>query len=201
MLTYLKRKHTLDALKYSHNMHRVGVFGMTVVWGMLARLTWWEYSWDVMEPCTFFVTYGGAILCYSYYLGTKTNPDYDDVSTRVCVCPRAQWDISGTFSTNPVPMGRRKLCSERPWISTINLFFKMSTRWQLERSYTLSKKRNFDIEKFNSLTHEFALVSEQLARLEDELQVRKLRWVALESSHIFFSFYSQKKLYRAKNMR
>ena len=87
MLTYLKRKHTLDALKYSHNMHRVGVFGMTVVWGMLARLTWWEYSWDVMEPCTFFVTYGGAILCYSYYLGTKTNPDYDDVSktTRVSV--------------------------------------------------------------------------------------------------------------------
>ena len=47
----------------------------------------------------------------------------------------------------------------------------MSTRWQLERSYTLSKKRNFDIEKFNSLTHEHALVSEQLARLEDELQV------------------------------
>ena len=64
----------------------------------------------------------------------------------------------------------------------------MSTRWQLERSYTLSKKRNFDIEKFNSLTHEFALVSEQLARLEDELQVRKLRWVVLESSHIFLAF-------------
>ena len=61
-------------------MHRVGICGMTVIWGMLARLTWWEYSWDVMEPCTFFVTYGGAILCYSYYLGTKTNPDYDDVS-------------------------------------------------------------------------------------------------------------------------
>ena len=63
-------------------MHRVGICGMTVIWGMLARLTWWEYSWDVMEPCTFFVTYGGAILCYSYYLGTKTNPDYDDVSQK-----------------------------------------------------------------------------------------------------------------------
>lgn len=121
----IKEAIDADALKYSHNMHRAGVFGMTVVWGMLARLTWWEYSWDVMEPCTFFVTYGGAILCYSYYLGTKTNPDYDD----------------------------------------------MSTRWQLERSYTLSKKRNFDIENFNSLTHEHALVSEQLARLEDELQL------------------------------
>ena len=168
-------------------MHRVGVFGMTVVWGMLARLTWWEYSWDVMEPCTFFVTYGGAILCYSYYLGTKTNPDYDDVSktTRVSVV-QGSAEHRRYVLDGPVPVGRRKLGPERPWISTINLFFKMSTRWQLERSYTLSKKRNFDIEKFNSLTHEFALVSEQLARLEDELQVRKFHLIALKSSHIFF---------------
>ena len=77
-------------------MHRVGICGMTVIWGMLARLTWWEYSWDVMEPCTFFVTYGGAILCYSYYLGTKTNPDYDDVSQKFL---NMLWktEISGKF--------------------------------------------------------------------------------------------------------
>lgn len=121
----IKEDIDTDALTYSKRMHYSCMFGMTVVWGMLARLTWWEYSWDVMEPCTFFVTYGGAIICYTYYLGTKTNPDYED----------------------------------------------MSTRWQLERSYSQSKKRNFNIENFNSLTHEHALVSEQLARLEDDLQL------------------------------
>lgn len=27
--------------------------------GIFARLTWWEYSWDIMEPFTYFVG------CYS----------------------------------------------------------------------------------------------------------------------------------------
>ena len=40
-------------------MHYGCMFGMTALWGMLARLTWWEYSWDVMEPCTFF-----GLLCH-----------------------------------------------------------------------------------------------------------------------------------------
>lgn len=31
---------------------------MGVQFGVLARLTWWEYSWDIMEPVTYFVTYG-----------------------------------------------------------------------------------------------------------------------------------------------
>jgi predicted nucleic acid-binding Zn-ribbon protein len=47
----------------------------------------------------------------------------------------------------------------------------MASRWSLYKTYQLSKKREFDIEEYNSLTHEFALVSEQIDRLEDELQV------------------------------
>ena len=34
---------------------------MACQFGILARLTWWEYSWDIMEPVTYFVTYGTAI--------------------------------------------------------------------------------------------------------------------------------------------
>ena len=34
---------------------------MATQFGILARLTWWEYSWDIMEPVTYFVTYGTAI--------------------------------------------------------------------------------------------------------------------------------------------
>jgi hypothetical protein len=32
-----------------------------VQFGLLARLTWWEYSWDIMEPITYFVTYGTSM--------------------------------------------------------------------------------------------------------------------------------------------
>ena len=31
---------------------------MVFQWSALARLTWWEYSWDIMEPVTYFITYG-----------------------------------------------------------------------------------------------------------------------------------------------
>ena len=33
----------------------VGLGLMSVQFGVLARLTWWEYSWDIMEPVTYFV--------------------------------------------------------------------------------------------------------------------------------------------------
>ena len=56
------------------------MFGMASLWGIMARLTWWEYSWDVIEPCTFFVGYAGAIICYSFYLSTKTLPQFQTVS-------------------------------------------------------------------------------------------------------------------------
>jgi Mitochondrial calcium uniporter len=49
----------------------VGLGLMSVQFGILARLTWWEYSWDIMEPVTYFVTYGTAMACYAYFVLTK----------------------------------------------------------------------------------------------------------------------------------
>ncbi|XP_037930597.1 calcium uniporter protein, mitochondrial-like, partial [Teleopsis dalmanni] len=49
----------------------VGLTLMSVQFGILARLTWWEYSWDIMEPVTYFVTYGTAMAMYAYYCITK----------------------------------------------------------------------------------------------------------------------------------
>lgn len=49
----------------------VGLGLMSVQFGILARLTWWEYSWDIMEPVTYFVTYGTAMAVYAYYVLTK----------------------------------------------------------------------------------------------------------------------------------
>lgn len=44
---------------------------MSVQFGALARLTWWEYSWDIMEPVTYFVTYGTTMMWFIYYLVTR----------------------------------------------------------------------------------------------------------------------------------
>lgn len=48
-----------------------GVAYMATQFGVLARLTWWEYSWDIMEPVTYFITYGTAIAMYAYFVLTR----------------------------------------------------------------------------------------------------------------------------------
>ncbi|XP_033644140.1 calcium uniporter protein, mitochondrial-like [Asterias rubens] len=58
-----------------------GLGYMGLQFGLLARLTWWEYSWDIVEPITYFVTYGGMIFMYGYFVLTRqeyTNPDAKD---------------------------------------------------------------------------------------------------------------------------
>ena len=58
---------------------------MSVQFGVLARLTWWEYSWDIMEPVTYFVTYGTAIIAYSYFVLTKQEYLYNDVGMYISI--------------------------------------------------------------------------------------------------------------------
>ena len=48
-----------------------GMVAMAAQYGVLARLTWWEYSWDIMEPVTYFVTAGYAMVFYAYFLLTQ----------------------------------------------------------------------------------------------------------------------------------
>lgn len=69
-------KKDLDASAYRHTrvMTWTGLGLMGIQFGFLARLTWFEYSWDIMEPVTYFVGYGTAIACYAYYL--LTNQEY-----------------------------------------------------------------------------------------------------------------------------
>lgn len=44
---------------------------MSMQVGVFARLTWWEYSWDIMEPITYFFTYGTAVGWFIYFLLTE----------------------------------------------------------------------------------------------------------------------------------
>lgn len=61
----------LVAHKRSNWLAWAGLGLMSVQFGILARLTWWEYSWDIMEPVTYFVTYGTVMATYAYFVLTK----------------------------------------------------------------------------------------------------------------------------------
>ncbi|KAL4423932.1 hypothetical protein ABPG75_001233 [Micractinium tetrahymenae] len=42
-----------------------------MLWALLCRLTYYELSWDVMEPVCFFVGGAQAMLCYTYFMATR----------------------------------------------------------------------------------------------------------------------------------
>lgn len=70
-----------------------GLGYMALQFGFLARLTWWEYSWDIMEPVTYFVTYGTAMGAYAYYVLTKQEfllPDVHDRQFLLCFHKKAK---------------------------------------------------------------------------------------------------------------
>ncbi|CAM4582329.1 unnamed protein product [Lepidochelys olivacea] len=59
-----------------------GLAYMATQFGILARLTWWEYSWDIMEPVTYFITYGSAMAMYAYFVMTRQEYIYPDARDR-----------------------------------------------------------------------------------------------------------------------
>merc|ERR1712223_107739 len=89
-----------QAEKRTNNLTWLGLGLMSVQFGILARLTWWEYSWDIMEPVTYFVTYGTAIACYAYFVLTRQDYLLPDVRDRQYLlnfhkrARKSEWDIS-----------------------------------------------------------------------------------------------------------
>ncbi|KAK7385640.1 hypothetical protein VNO78_31391 [Psophocarpus tetragonolobus] len=57
-------------------------FGVVTV-GLFFRLTFWEFSWDVMEPITYFTTTTGLVVGYAYFLFTSRDPTYQDFMKRL----------------------------------------------------------------------------------------------------------------------
>ncbi|CAJ0603977.1 unnamed protein product [Cylicocyclus nassatus] len=60
-----------------------GFAAMGLQTGLFARLTWWEYSWDIMEPVTYFATYGTVVATLGYYLYTRQTFEYPNARQRV----------------------------------------------------------------------------------------------------------------------
>ncbi|XP_045787279.1 calcium uniporter protein 6, mitochondrial-like [Trifolium pratense] len=81
----LIKKEEIDVLAHKQ-MRRVlwsGLgFGIVTV-SLFFRLTFWEFSWDVMEPITFFTTATGLVIGYAYFLFTSRDPTYQDFMKRL----------------------------------------------------------------------------------------------------------------------
>nr|XP_043637567.1 calcium uniporter protein 6, mitochondrial-like [Erigeron canadensis] len=56
--------------------------------GLFFRLTFWDLSWDVMEPIAFFTTTSGLIISYAYFLFTSRDPTYQDLMKRLFLSRR-----------------------------------------------------------------------------------------------------------------
>ncbi|KAF7816269.1 calcium uniporter protein 6, mitochondrial-like [Senna tora] len=82
-----KEKEEIDVLAHKQ-VRRIlwtGLaFGISVV-GFFFRLTFWEFSWDVMEPIAFFTTTTGLVIGYAYFLFTSRDPTYQDFMKRLFI--------------------------------------------------------------------------------------------------------------------
>lgn len=85
-LTELARKKEEIDRKAHKQMRLVlwsGLFGLTMQVLLFFRLTFWDLSWDVMEPVAFFTTATGLICGYAYFMFTSRDPSYRDFMQKI----------------------------------------------------------------------------------------------------------------------
>jgi len=70
--------------KQNANLKMWGFFGyLTAQTAVLARLTWWEFSWDIMEPITYFITMSGTWFALLYTMITKEEYGHESFHSRM----------------------------------------------------------------------------------------------------------------------
>lgn len=65
-----------------------------VQWLIFLRLTFWELSWDVMEPVTYFTSSLFGICTYTYFIGTNREFGYKDATSHL----RSRWEVTMLYS-------------------------------------------------------------------------------------------------------
>ncbi|XP_074849552.1 calcium uniporter regulatory subunit MCUb, mitochondrial isoform X2 [Carettochelys insculpta] len=81
-LEEMKARIATSADAKTNRLLWLGLALLSTQGGALAWLTWWVYSWDIMEPVTYFITYGSALAFYAYFVLTKQDCVYPDVKDR-----------------------------------------------------------------------------------------------------------------------
>uniref|UniRef100_A0A0N4Z304 Calcium uniporter protein n=1 Tax=Parastrongyloides trichosuri TaxID=131310 RepID=A0A0N4Z304_PARTI len=82
-LEILKKHIEEESDKHSERVIWGGFMMLGLQTGIFARLTWWEYSWDIMEPVTYFATFSTVLGSCAYYLTTRQPFEYDTIHGRI----------------------------------------------------------------------------------------------------------------------
>ncbi|RAL37313.1 hypothetical protein DM860_000007 [Cuscuta australis] len=88
-----KLQETMEQIdKLAHRQVRfilwTGLGAGILLVSLFFRLTFWEFSWDVMEPIAFFTTTTGIVIGYAYFLFTSRDPTYQDMLKRLFLSRR-----------------------------------------------------------------------------------------------------------------
>ncbi|CAF1132008.1 unnamed protein product [Adineta steineri] len=70
------QRHTTRCIWY-------GLGAMSFQVGILAELTWDVYSWDIVEPISYFIAYGTAMGFYAFHLMTRADFEYMTMTDRI----------------------------------------------------------------------------------------------------------------------
>jgi len=60
-----------------------GAIYLVIQFGILARMVWWEFNWDIMEPITYFVTFGTLFTGYLFFVFTGMEYTYNNLKLRL----------------------------------------------------------------------------------------------------------------------
>ncbi|XP_021910082.1 calcium uniporter protein 5, mitochondrial-like [Carica papaya] len=97
-----ERKEEIDVLAHKQVTRILWTgLGAAVVQVLLFfRLTFWEFSWDVMEPVAFFTTATGIVIGYAYFLFTARDPTYQDLMKRLFLSRQRKMFKKHNFDVN-----------------------------------------------------------------------------------------------------
>lgn len=78
-----RQELSLIAKKHTNRMVWLGLGLMGIQAGIMARLTWFDYSWDIVEPISYFVSYSAVVGTYAYFVLTRKEYDYASATDRI----------------------------------------------------------------------------------------------------------------------
>ncbi|CAI8597092.1 unnamed protein product [Vicia faba] len=107
-------------------------FGVFTV-GLFFRLTFWEFSWDVMEPIAFFATTTGLVTGYAYFLFTSRDPTYQDLMKRLFLSRQ------------------RKLCKKHNFDAERFMELQCKCKTHIHSSTVLKNSTGFDVDLDDAL--------------------------------------------------
>lgn len=79
-----KRDEVVAEARKQSDTTLLGFLGCwTITTVSIARLTWWEYSWDIMEPVAWATQASGFLFWGWYYYITRTESTMSDITSRI----------------------------------------------------------------------------------------------------------------------